>query len=168
MDWGRERILIVDVRRETFHSIGNGRLWGSLAWSPDGRFIAAVGQEGKGELNAGDDVYLIRVEGGRPRNITRMKRPRVDRRTFCNRSVFAGGGLLTHLTWSRDGKNLAMLSSYRHIPEGADAFDIVTFNVGSGTWETAFRSPRDRCTKDGFGKPFIRKPPRHVELLGWI
>ena len=48
-----------------------------VAWSPDGRVVAAARVEG-GDDNISSAIYVIPVDGGEPRAVTRTKRPATD------------------------------------------------------------------------------------------
>jgi len=51
---------------------------GRIAWSPDGRFVAAARMAEAG-ANDSTAIYLIPVQGGEPRPVTRAKPPAADR-----------------------------------------------------------------------------------------
>ncbi len=100
----RTDIYLVDVgtRRVRRLSSGGGRqAWGAPAWSPDGRWVAAVGTRDwkRGELSQAS-VWRFRVRDGRDENL--LEGSDLEAAGAMNSDLFGGGSTRVH--WMADGR----------------------------------------------------------------
>ena len=98
---------------------------GAIAFSPDGRTVAFVSnREGndKEAWTTNNDIFLVPVEGGAPRQLT--KSPAAD----------------THPVFSRDGRTLYVLAQRRAGYE-SDRWYLDAYDVQSASKRTLFTTP---------------------------
>ena len=72
-------VHIVSPLGSTDRKLSTFSVFGGIAWSPDGHWIAAAHDQGSSSSGGGESgIYLIPVEGGEPRLIVRSTLPAVD------------------------------------------------------------------------------------------
>jgi Tol biopolymer transport system component len=103
-------------------------LAGSLSWSPDGRWLAALGPDSGPETGA-RSIYLVPLDGGEPRPLTRAQPGGRDRAPAL----------------SPDGRHLAYAACIARI--APLVCDVHVLELGAGLVPTG--SPR-RLTRQGF------------------
>jgi len=161
-------ILPIDGSRPRVLANGEYR---DLAWSRDGRFLAGVLARREKSSDAfrgdvlGDDLWLIPIDGGRLRNMTRLAPARGPSRSlgFCDSFGTPLPGRLGQPAWSSDGKQIAFLSSYRHVDRLSHIDDVAVVNANGSGMRLVYRSPLRRCYR-----PITDAPqPEQMRLLGW-
>ena len=103
LSW-RSDVYVVDVRGGALRQVSPGRgrqAWGSPAWSPDGRWIAAIGTRDwrRGEL-AQASVWRIRVRDGNAENL--LEEADLEAAAAMNSDLI--GGALGRPQWMADGR----------------------------------------------------------------
>jgi len=134
LSW-RSDIYVVDVRGGAVRQVSPGRgrqAWGGPAWSPDGRWIAAIGNRDwrRGEL-AQASLWRIRVRDGHAEDLIEPS----DLEAAAGMNSDLVGGSLGRPAWMADGRWIAFAAPV----EGA--FELWRVEVDGGRLE---RLTRDR------------------------
>ena len=100
----RSDIYLVDVGGGDVRQLSSGRgrqEWGAPSWSPDGRWVAAIGTRDwrRGELGQAS-VWRLRARDGHAENLI----PDADLEAHAAMSSDLMGGLPARLTWMADGR----------------------------------------------------------------
>ena len=131
----RTDIYLVDVgtRRVTQLSTGRGRqTWGAPAWSPDGRWVAAIGsRDWKRGVLSQASVWRFRVRDGLDENL--IAGSDLEAAAGMNSDLFGGGPARLH--WMGDGRWLVFAAPV----EGS--FELWRVEIDGGRIE---RLTRDR------------------------
>lgn len=122
VDQGKPR----DLTPGDFDSPPTQQEGGAIAFSPDGRTVAFVSNREGNDTEAwttNNDVFLVPVDGGEPRQLTKNN-PAAD----------------THPMFSRDGRTLYVLAQRRAGFE-SDRWYIDAYDIQSGSKRTVFTKP---------------------------
>jgi Tol biopolymer transport system component len=139
-----------------------------LAWSHDGRWIAASRHhlDPRGNFpgnvinTTGTDLWILSADGSTPpRQLTHLAPAHQGEGAACGRS-FVGTPQIGSPAWSPDDTRLAALSSYGHREDAnAGVRDVVVVNADGGGFLFAYSQP-PACTDDA-------SRVQHLELIRW-
>lgn len=123
---------------------------------------------GSFDFPTGDDVWVIPVNGGRPRQLTHIApdtHPQVS-------SCYGSGGTILKMetpVWSPDDRSIAFLSTHRYIQSFNPQYDVFTVSTTGGPVHLLRKTPAPACVANGGGAVGTRwLPSQQVALLGWI
>jgi Tol biopolymer transport system component len=129
-----------------------------VAWSPDGKEIAAVRHTDDGKDNF-DELVVYPVDGSPARLLYRVEPAHFyTSPSFCENVIRTVLDLATPM-WSPDGSRLTFLSNAAHLTTASTVQDIVSLNR-DGTNLTTLRAARASCEED-------RNTSEKLGLLGW-
>ena len=146
----------------------------AMSWSPDGTRLAVSRMHYDNDPPyppphpgdpTGSDLWVLTADG-KAQQLTDLAPPGFTNGAFCGTS----GGAIPRMTspmWSPDGTKIAMLSSYAHVAEYANVFDVVVIGHDGKNLRTLFAAPRATCHREsdiGSGTTAI---PQLLTLLGW-
>lgn len=147
-----------------------------IAWSPDGRWIAAVKQRLRFDplypngFPVAEDLWLVAADGsGEQRQLTNFV---PDLGLSGGSIVFCAGsgGYIPKVSspvWSRDGQ-LAFLTNHKHLERFGRRYDVALADLAGGEPVVVFDATPDRCEGDPavYGSAETIQGER-IDLLGW-
>jgi hypothetical protein len=163
---GSSGIFVVPVDGAPAHQVTTGP-FRQLAWSHDGRHLAAVRTRyemtpwSPGDHPTGDDVWVVPIDGSPPTNITNLA-PSGEPATYCE--AYLSLVRATEPMWSPDDARVAFLASATNDAPGAASIGVVDTSGHHRTM--VYNSPRSaHCDSHSGMSP--GPPDEAVVVLGW-
>jgi len=141
-----------------------------LSWAHDGSALVGV-QEYSVPVGSqhqpvvtGSEVWLIPIDGRRPRQLTHLSPSQPTYADFCQLS---GVEIVDvrHPLFSPDDSEIAFLSSARHGAEFAHVFDVAVVSTSGSGFSVVHTSPRAPCPVPPASQPGSGDD---VDVLGWL
>ncbi len=103
------RIWIADLKSNEIYSLTNGPKDTNSRWSKSGRYIAFTSRRTLKKEERGSELWVIRIDGGEPRLIIKMKTP------------------ITRLNWLPNEKEIVILASEGEFQEDVKVVDRLLY-----------------------------------------
>lgn len=162
-------LVVVPIDGGASRQLAVGELFGP-SWSNDGSSIAVIQSVREGEVAFGSDLWVFPVAGGPGRQVTSLtarRHPSYPARPSCisvTENPFPG---ISSPIWSPDDREIAFLSSHRHLDQFFYRYDVSIVSAQGGPVRTAYTAGPIACVRDASGDASGSLETDALALLDW-